>query len=189
MKNQSSDQENKKSCCSLPNVNQKDVWLQTIKKKWLTYKPLIIIVVFCLILAYAHSYKEIQQSESFMYGFMGYFFIFLSLFKFFDLKGFVEGFATYDLISQKFRPYGYIYPFIELFLGLAYLTSFHLLLANAITLIIMIISGLGVLKSVLSGKDIKCACLGTVLNVPLSTVSILENFGMGAMAAYKLIFF
>ena len=53
----------------------------------------------------------------------------------------------------------------------------------------MLGSGVGVLKSILSGQKIKCACLGTVLNVPLSTVSVLENFGMGAMAAYKLFFF
>lgn len=181
------DQENRKNCC--PNASKEHIWLQSIKKKWLNYKPLIVIVIFCLILPYAQTYKEVQAFESLMYGFMGYFFIFLSIFKFFDLKGFVEGFATYDLVAKKFRPYGYLYPFIELFLGIAYLIGFHLLLVNSMTLVIMTISGLGVLKSVLSGQDIKCACLGTVLNVPLSTVSILENFGMGAMAAYKLIFF
>jgi hypothetical protein len=52
---------------------------------------------------------------------------------------------------------------------------------------VMALSGAGVLNSVLSGQKLKCACLGTVLNVSLSTVSLLENFGMGAMAAYNLI--
>jgi hypothetical protein len=117
---------------------------------------------------------------------MGYFFIFLSLFKFFDLKGFVDGFATYDLVTKKFRLYGYIYPFIEFFLGLAYFTKPDLFLLNLVTVVVMMVSGIGVLQSVLSGQKIKCACLGTVLNVPLSTVSILENFGMGAMAAFLL---
>jgi hypothetical protein len=120
---------------------------------------------------------------------MGYFFILLSLFKFFDLNGFVEGFQTYDLITKRFQPYGYLYPFIEFGLGIAYLTQFNLFTVNWITLIIMLVSGTGVLKSILSGQKIKCACLGTALNVPLSTVSVLENFGMGAMAAYKLIAF
>ena len=41
----------------------------------------------------------------------------------------------------------------------------------------------------MSGQKIKCACLGTVLNVPLSAVSILENFVMAAMAAYQLYYF
>lgn len=189
MKNHFSDQENKKNCCHPLNANQEPIWFQTVKKKLLSYKPLIVIFIFCLILAYVQSCLEVKQYGSFMYGFMGYFFIFLSMFKFFDLNGFVESFATYDLITKKFKSYGYIYPFIELFLGVAYLISFHLFLVNVITLVVMTISGLGVLKSTLSGQNIKCACLGTVLNVPLSTVSILENFGMSAMAAYNLIFF
>lgn len=182
-------QEKRKNCCYLPNASKEHIWLQSIKEKWLNYKPLIVIFTFCLILSFSQSHTDIQQSESLMYRFMGYFFIFLSMFKFFDLRGFVESFSTYDLITKKFKAYGYLYPLIELCLGIAYLTHFHLVLVNSITLVVMTIGGLGVLKSVLSGQKIKCACLGTVLNVPLSTVSILENFGMGAMAAYKLISF
>ncbi len=117
-----------------------------------------------------------------MYSFMGYFFTFLSLFKFFNLKEFVEGFATYDLITKRFRVYGYAYPFIEFFLGAAYLSNHNLFLINWVTVVVMTVNGMGVLKSILSGQKIKCACLGTVLTVPLSTVSILENFGMSAMA-------
>ena len=90
---------------------------------------------------------------------------------------------------MRIRGYGYSYPFIEFSLGAAYLLQYNIVLLNLITLIVMLVSGAGVLKSILSGQKIKCACLGTVLNVPLSTVSVLENFGMGAMAAYKLFFF
>jgi len=148
------------------------------------YKPLIIIISFCLILSLAQMNYE---DGALMYGFMGYFFIFLSLFKFLDLTGFVEGYATYDLITKKFKLYGYLYPFIEAALGVSYLAGFAPYLVNSITLMVMLVSAIGVLQAVLSGKKFKCACLGTSLNVPLSTVSILENFGMGLMAAYKLI--
>ncbi len=151
------------------------------KFKWLDYKPLAIIVSFCLILSI------ITNSQSSMYVFMGYFFIFLSLFKFFDLQGFVDGFSTYDIIAKQSRIYGYSYPFIEFFLGICYLLNFHILLVNFITFVIMAIGVIGIVKSILSGKKIKCACLGTTLNIPLGTISIIENFGMGAMALYKLI--
>lgn len=157
-----------------------------LKEKWKNYKPLIIIFIFCIVLSWIQNNLENQQVESMMHSFMGYFFIFLSLFKFFDLKGFVDGFSTYDLIAKRVRVYGYAYPFIEFFLGIAYLTKVDLFLTNWVTVVIMTVSGLGVLKSVLSGQKIKCACLGTVLNVPLGTISIFENFGMGAMAAYSL---
>jgi len=157
--------------------------MKTPSQLWINYKPLLVILLFCVLLSLTQS----RDSDSLMYSFMGYFFIFFSLFKFLDLKGFVDGFSTYDLITQRLRFYGYLYPFIELILGLAYLSKFSLFMTNWITLVIMTVSGVGVFKSVFSGQKIKCACLGTALNVPLSTVSIIENFGMGAMAAYNLI--
>ncbi|MBN8511917.1 MAG: hypothetical protein J0L79_02645 [Rickettsiales bacterium] len=160
---------------------------QRFFENFITYKPLIVVVIFCIILSTIESNHF--TAEKLMYNFMGYFFIFLSLFKFFDLKGFVEGFATYDLITARIRWYGYFYPFIEFSLGAAYLMQFNIVVVNILTLIVMSASGISVLKSILSGQKIKCACLGSVLNVPLSTVSVLENFGMGAMAAYKLIVF
>lgn len=151
-----------------------------------SYKPLIIIVIFCLLIPLIQIHPFALRT--FTYAFMGYFFIFLSLFKFFDLSGFVEGFSTYDLIAKRFRPYGYAYPFIEFALGAAYLAQVNPVAVNVITLLIMLVSGAGVLTSILSGKKLKCACLGTVLNVPLSTVSVWENFGMALMALLHLIF-
>lgn len=169
-----------KSCCHA--VNNKKKLSSVTTRKLLQYKPLLIIVLFTLVLSYIHAYNSI----SFMYGLMGYFFLFLSMFKFFNLNEFVKGFETYDIISKRFKLYGFLYPFIELALGIAYLTNYNLMVVNIITLMIMIISGFGVVKSVLSGQKIKCACLGSTLNVPLGIVSIVENFSMGAMAAYML---
>ena len=45
-------------------------------RKLLEYKPLLIIVIFALILCYIHAYN----SRSFMYGLMGYFFLFLAIY-------------------------------------------------------------------------------------------------------------
>jgi hypothetical protein len=98
------------------------------------YQPLIIILVFCVLLAFV----QVREKGEFMYPFMGYFFIFFSLFKLFDLRGFVDGFSMYDLLTQRLRTYGYVYPFLELFLGLAYLTKFSLFFTK---LLIFVISG------------------------------------------------
>lgn len=176
-----------KKCHSTQEERKNPSLTTKLKEKWQSYKPLIIIFIFCILLSWVQNNLETHQVESMMYSFMGYFFIFLSLFKFFDLKGFVDGFSTYDLIAKRVRVYGYAYPFMEFFLGIAYLTKFDIFLINWMTVVVMTVSGLGVLKSVLSGQKIKCACLGTVLNVPLGTISIFENFGMGAMAAYAMI--
>jgi hypothetical protein len=172
------------SCCHEEPVKNDPFRIGLLKEKWASYKPLIVILIFCILLSLANSS---HGYESIMISFMGYFFVFLSLFKFFDLQGFVKGFVTYDLITKHFKPYGYAYPFIELALGLGYIMGVGLIWVNLFTVIVMTVSGAGVIKSILSGEKINCACLGTVLNVPLSTVSILENFGMGAMAAAQLL--
>lgn len=148
--------------------------------KMADYKPLIVVVLIALVMA-AAQWRP-------MTAFMGYFFVLLSMFKFFDLKGFADGFQMYDIVAKRFRSYAYAYPFIELLLGLGFLSGFWPLLANIITVIVMAISAIGVTQNVLSGSKIKCVCLGTALNVPLSTVSIVENGGMGVMAVLNLFF-
>lgn len=177
----------KKKCCDKKELASKQRLLKKILEAFNRYRPLIIILAFCLLIPLFQITPF--DAQKFMYSVMGYFFLFLSLFKFFDLKTFVIGFKRYDLITKHFQPYGYLYPFLEFGLGIAYLIQSHLFITNWITLIIMLISGTGALKSILSGEKIKCACLGTVLNVPLSTISLLENFGMAGMAAYSLLLF
>lgn len=148
------------------------------------YKPLIVILLVCLLFAITQSIH--QSVNETMRLFMGSFFVLFAMFKFFDVKGFVDGFSTYDLITKKFKPYGYTYPWIELTLGTLFLLNYKPMETSVITVIVMLISGIGVLKSIFSGSKIKCACLGTTLDVPLTTVSVIENFGMAAMSLYQI---
>lgn len=148
------------------------------------YQPLITILLICILFSISQSISH--PFDVTMRLFMGYFFVLFAMFKFFDVKGFVDGFSTYDLITKKFRSYGYVYPWIELMLGMLFLTNFKPMETNIFTVVIMLISGIGVLKSIFSGSKIKCACLGTTLDVPLTTVSVIENFGMATMALYQL---
>jgi hypothetical protein len=76
-----------------------------------------------------------------------------------------------------------VYAFIELALGLAYATGFQPILTNIITFAVMLVSIIGVLQSVLNKRKIKCACLGAVFNLPMSTVTIIEDALMIAMSA------
>ena len=50
----------------------------------------------------------------------------------------------------------------------------------------MAISIIGVLQSVLNKRAIKCACLGAVFNLPMSTVTIIEDGLMIAMSTGML---
>ena len=160
----------------------------TKKSKLSTYKPLLLVIGFVLLVSLLSSFKTSFHLMNWMTNFMGGFFIAFSFFKFLDLNGFSNSFATYDIIAKKWKGYGKIYPFIELGLGVAYLLAFQSAITNIICILILSASTIGVIKAVWSKKQIQCACLGTVFNLPMSTVTIIENFTMISMAIISLIF-
>jgi len=152
-----------------------------------TYKPLIL--VFCYILLVA-ILVEITRGEwgwhRFMSHFMAGFFLVFSFFKMLDLRGFASSYAMYDVLAKKLPIYGYIYPFIELAMGASYLLGYRPILVNAITLFVMLFSSIGVILAVTNKQKIRCACLGSGFNLPMTTVTIIEDLLMAAMAALML---
>ena len=178
---------------SLKNVGEYEVLelqdqTNTKKSKLSTYKPLLLVIGFVLLVSLLSSFKTSFHLMNWMTNFMGGFFIAFSFFKFLDLNGFSNSFATYDIIAKKWKGYGKIYPFIELGLGVAYLLALQSAITNIICILILSASTIGVIKAVWSKKQIQCACLGTVFNLPMSTVTIIENFTMISMAIISLIF-
>ena len=154
----------------------------------LDYLPLIVIVALSLLAASAMQLSHgIWSGMSWMHAFMGVFMIVFSMFKFFDLSGFADGFQMYDLLAKPFRPYAYVYPFIELGLGLGYLSHWQPTVIYAATVIVMLWGALGVLRALSKGLNVNCACMGTVLKVPLSTVALVEDLGMAGMAGVMLL--
>jgi cation transport ATPase len=156
---------------------------------WLeTYKPILLIFAFITLVSAIVSYHhETFHGMQFMNVFMAGFFLVFSFFKFLDLKGFASSYTMYDIVAKKIPAYGFIYPFLELGLGIAYLTSLNPVITNWATIVIMGISSIGVIQSVLNKKKIQCACLGAVFNLPMSTVTIIEDLLMVGMAAWMLI--
>lgn len=127
------------------------------------------------------------NAEGFMLDFMGIFYIVFSFFKLLDLKGFPDSFRMYDPLAKAIPAYGWIYPFIELILGLLFLMRIEITLALVVTLIILGITTVGVTKSLLSKKSIQCACLGTALKLPMTKATFIENSIMIIMAVVMLL--
>ncbi len=152
-----------------------------------TYKPILLIFAYILGITLLVEFTNGSFAwMRWMNYFMAGFFIVFSFFKLLTLKGFAESYAMYDVLAKKWNGWGYVYPFVELGLGLAFLTGFHPVLTNSITLVVMSISIIGVLQSVLNKRKIKCACLGAVFNLPMSTVTIIEDALMIAMSGLML---
>lgn len=155
---------------------------------WRSYTPLMVIIGLILLVTFTLGVKEgdILSSSSIERFMIGFFLVFGG-FKLLDLKGFAEGYSTYDLLAKRVSGYGYVYPFVEIFFGLAMLLaplSRPLLWAE---LLVMAFSGIGVAIKVAKKEEFRCVCLGTVLKVPLTTVTLIEDFGMALLAGILLI--
>ena len=156
--------------------------LPALPEKWQAYKPLLVIGAIVSFVAF----DLWLAGNSFMNMFMGLFFLFFASFKLMDINAFADGFCGYDLIAARSRAYAYAYPFIELLLAVSYLSGFAPLFTNGFTLLLMAVGGAGVIHSISKGRKLNCACLGKVMSVPLSVVSVVENLGMGLMALLML---
>ena len=158
------------------------------KSFFVTYKPLILVFSYILLVTLAVEVVNGSfELHRFMPNFMAGFFLVFSFFKMLDLNGFASSYSMYDLLAKRVPAYGYIYPFIELGLGVAYLFAYRPMLINVVTLIVMAFSSIGVILAVMNKQKIRCACLGTGFNLPMTTVTIIEDLLMAAMAAWMLI--
>lgn len=157
-------------------------------KSLVTYWPLILVVGYILGGTIISMAVSTNWSMSFgMRIFMGLFFVAFSFFKLLDLNGFANAYRSYDWIAKKIPQYGFVYPLIELGLGIGYLIGFSPLLVNWVTLVVMVVSIVGVIDAVIRRATIRCACLGTGFNLPMSTVTIIEDGAMILMAAIMIL--
>lgn len=147
--------------------------------------PLILILGYITIISIVMNAKNFH-ADNFMLDFMGIFYLVFSFFKLLDLKGFPKTFAMYDPIAKKIPFYGSLYPFIEIALGILFLTRFQIELALVITIIILGATTIGVARVLADKKTIQCACLGTVLKLPMTKATIIENSIMLVMAILML---
>lgn len=152
-----------------------------------TYKPLLLIIAFILGTTLLVQFPYEQFSFMLlMRHFMAGFFLVFAFFKILNIKGFAESYRMYDIIADRWKGWGYIYPFVELSLGILYLINVAPIFTNWVTLIVLGISSIGVIRSNMNKQKIKCACLGDVFNLPMSTVTIVEDLTMVAMAGLML---
>lgn len=158
-----------------------------MKYKLKDFAPLIIIFTVILgITLFSYSKYDLDGIST-MRIFMGSFFMIFGFFKLINLKNFAKAYAEYDIFAKRSRVYAHAYPFFEVILGLFYLYSYELLFTNIATLVLMIISSIGVLQKLLQREKIICACLGVVFNIPMTWVTLVEDILMAVMAGIMLI--
>ncbi len=153
-----------------------------------SYYPLALVVGF---LAAATLLAEVGAGHwdgmRAMRHFMAGFFLVFSFFKLLDVPAFAAAYSGYDVLAARWPGWGYLYPFVEAGLGAAYLANAWPTGVNWLTLAVMLLGTVGVANALLARRTIKCACLGTGFNLPMSTVTLVEDLGMAGMAAAMLL--
>ena len=114
--------------------------------------------------------------------FIGVFFSVFGILKAVKLREFVKAYRMYDIVAARVLPYGYVYPFIEIALGAAYLAGIVSATLHLAVALIMLIGALGVYRALQRKERLMCACLGAVFRVPMTKVTLFENLLMAAMA-------
>ena len=142
--------------------------------------PLFLILFYITISSVIMSWNK--TLDDFMMDFMGLFFIVFSFFKFLDYKNFPRSFSMYDPIAKNIPLYGWIYPFIETFLGIMFLFRIQIFLSLVSTIIFLGVTTIGVVKVLVNKKEIQCACLGTAIKLPMTIATLIENGIMIIMA-------
>lgn len=150
------------------------------------YAPLLVLICVSILVAMSVGHALGGGLRAGMSAYMGFFLSVFALLKLFDLKGFADGFHMYDLFASRWRPYGYVYPFLELGLGLAWFAMAAPVLTAALTIALFAFGAVGVVKAMSRHLDIDCPCMGNVLRAPLSAVTLTEDVAMIGMGLVML---
>lgn len=154
-----------------------------------TYKPILLVFAYILgVTVIAEAYDGSFNVMIWMRYFMAGFFLVFSFFKLLDLTSFAASYSSYDIVAKKWMGWGYIYPFMELLLGVLFLLNFDIILTNMAAFILMGVSSIGVIQSLMAKRKFKCACLGAVFNLPMSSITLIEDLLMVGMSAFMIIY-
>lgn len=148
---------------------------------------ILIISLFTFVFIVSFFVNNSVLNDRFIEIYMSIIFTVFGLLKLYDLNKFTLIFSKYDIIARQINIYGYIYPFIELGLGILFYLEKYVNILMYITIGLMIISLISVLISMFQQKTLRCGCLGSFFHIPLSYVTISENLVMLFMSTKYLL--
>lgn len=107
--------------------------------------------------------------------FLGGFLIVFGGLKLMGIEVFIKVFPLYDLIAKRFPPYKYLYPLLQVFMGMLFVAGIFTVVRDLIV-VMMGLSGLvGMVKIVSNRGPVRLSYVGTIIRLRFSTVTLLEN--------------
>ncbi|MBW4963944.1 glutaredoxin [Sulfitobacter sp. CW3] len=154
-----------------------------------TYQPVITIFAVAFLMALGlswYSFETILTVRAFEW-FISISMCLLAVQKLQNIETFSTMFLNYDLLAQRWVPYGKIYPFGEAFAGILMTAGALTWLSAPVAIVIGGIGAVSVIKAVYVDKrELKCACVGGDSSVPLGFISLTENLMMLSMGIWML---
>ena len=78
---------------------------------------------------------------------------------------------------------------MEMLIGIALILQIFVLNVAAALIVLISISTIGVVQSIVTKKEIECACMGSKIKVPMTSLTLIENGIMMIMAISLMISF
>ncbi|QQS39238.1 hypothetical protein IPM62_01315 [Candidatus Woesebacteria bacterium] len=154
-------------------------------------QPLVVILTIVFLTTFLFSARDYARGTlietKVLSSLLGSAMLVFGSLKMFDVKGFAQGFSKYDLIAQRYEIYGFLYPFLQVVLALAFLLDLALVSVGFTTFLLFSISTTGILAKLMKGENEVDVGLGTYIPVPLSYFSLIESLGISVMACVILV--
>lgn len=160
------------------------------KQEGVTYKPVLAIFLSSLAMSVAliWNMRGAPAIIPIVEWFVAITMCVLAIQKLRDLTAFSNQFIVYDLLAMRQVRYAYVYPFAELYVGVAMLGGLAWWLVSPVALFIGGVGAISVFKAVyIDKRELKCACVGGNSNVPLGFVSLTENLFMILAAVWMCV--
>lgn len=154
-----------------------------------TYQPVIAIFAMAFLMALGlswYNFETIFTLRAFEW-FISISMCLLAVQKLQNVEQFSTMFLNYDLLAQRWVPYGKVYPFGEALAGILMTAGALTWISAPVAIVIGSIGAVSVIKAVyIDKRELKCACVGGDSNVPLGFISLTENIMMLAMGFWML---
>lgn len=146
----------------------------------------IATFIFAAIATWATGYYEIHV---YMQYFMAGYFLIFGIMQTISLKKSAKMIQQYDTIAKHIKVYGYLYPLLQIAIGVAYLMWFSPIITNAVAATVLFFTLIGVIDVLERKEKVRCGCLGSSMNVSVGRVTLIENAIMFVMAFGMLVYF
>jgi hypothetical protein len=163
---------------------------KTLRQRVKPYTLLVIaIIVVFLFAGIATVLEGYLEPHVFMQYFMAGYFLVFGIMQTISLKKSAKMLQQYDTIAKQVPLYGYLYPPLQIVIGVAYLLWVSPIIVNAVAAVFIFFTLIGVIDVLEQKKVVRCGCLGESMKVSVGWVTLVENGIMFIMASGMLIYF